>query len=461
MENSLNLYSLVWAVSIAFLLLFSIVCFALYQLVKEKSFRYYSIYCFFLILYLFTKHPITHDLFSTFDVDGPYGYLALNYNWMIQIIFYTFYTLFAIYFIDLDHQYPRVAKIFRKIHYYNLALAAVLFLICNLLKNGIVLQSYFLFVYVPFLIFQTIYLIPKIINTKGLLTQIFVVGVLVYTWGALVALYLSFNQGVHQLNAPIIFFLLGVIIENICFGLGITIKYKQIHDEKSFQKVEITRLNYNEELAALKGLMEGEQKERSRIARELHDGLGSLVATILMQLELSNRTIPQLDNNKNFKKAVDLLENASDELHNIAHDMMPKNLMKYGLIPSVKEMTENISDLEIHFFSDQEEYNINEKQSFIIYRMIQESMNNIIKHANANEVSIIIRRANEHLQISISDDGRGFDVNDFTEGIGLKSLRSRVNLIKGDLQINSKPGIGTEVIILVPFTSQIIDPILN
>ena len=456
MHNEFGFYELIWSFCIAILLFFSIVCYVLYQLIGEKSFKYYSFYCLALLIYLSLKLELIHHYFWShwFDVEQPNA-LVVNFNWFIQVIFYTFYSMFGIYFTDVDLVFPKFSKRIKRFLYWQLGFATVLFFVATIAQNKSWFLWFFLGWFVPFLLIQFVVLLPKMLLTKGKLKWVFISGLVIYILGALTALYFSFNVDQLGSDAPLIFFLFGVLIESIFFGLGIAFKYKEIYEDRAEKNKELATLEYNQQINILRGLMEGEQRERKRVSSELHDNLGNLIATALLQFDTVARTNKEVENHDNYKKGMNLLDSAADEVRSIAHNMMPTTIYEHGLAHAIEEIAKNITTIDVQFTSEKKEYTISEKQTVFVYRIVQEAFNNIIKHAKASTVMVQLLEKDNHLKLTIKDNGIGFQETEIEPGLGLKSLRSRADLIGAQLAFNSTIGKGTELVLLIPLSGKV------
>lgn len=205
-----------------------------------------------------------------------------------------------------------------------------------------------------------------------------------------------------------------------------------------------------------KAVIEAEEKERTRIAKDLHDGVGQqlsaakMIATALPQ---TNDIDEQTERMQVLQKTLD---DAIKEVRSVSHDMMPNVLFKLGLASAIREFLNKISvagilkiDLQILGL----ESGLDKTTEIILYRVMQELVNNIIKHADANQLSIqVIEHDDNTLNITVEDDGKGFDAGNMEifNGIGLKNIISRIKYLNGTVEFDSVPGRGTTVIIDVP-----------
>lgn len=196
-------------------------------------------------------------------------------------------------------------------------------------------------------------------------------------------------------------------------------------------------------------VMETQEQERKRIAEDLHDSLGHLLSTIKINLQ----SLPE-DKKTLIENSLQLVNQASEEMRNITFNLMPRTLEEEGLIAALNELTTKTTNagtvkvlLHVHNIS----HFVLEKQSqFNIYRIIQEAVNNILKHADAKEINIQIIGQDDHLVIMIEDDGKGFDPGTKKSGRGLKNIVTRSLWLNGHINIDSSPGKGTTITTEIP-----------
>ena len=229
-------------------------------------------------------------------------------------------------------------------------------------------------------------------------------------------------------------------------------KQKQLlsHKENIIQQEQIKFLERQQQVVSLQSMINGQETERTRIAKDLHDGLGGLFSTIKMQLSTLKHEEKHLEENKLFSKSYELVDNASVEVRRIAHNMMPEVLMKMGLEDALKDMCNNISAgklLSVSFQAYGMERRLNTATEIMLFRIIQELLNNIIKHAQATEAIIQFNQDKERLHVTVEDNGRGFDIADNRSAnhAGLDTVQSRVNYLNGKLSIESQKNLGTTV----------------
>lgn len=211
------------------------------------------------------------------------------------------------------------------------------------------------------------------------------------------------------------------------------------------------------QLARIQSLVDGEEKERTRIARDLHDGIVQELTVIKMQLKEgigmegnSDKTV--------ILNSMDLLDKASREVRDISYQMMPATLTQIGFIPAIEDMLKRVlAPVSIEY--DFEHIGITgrlpEKIELSIFRITQELLNNVLKHSKADFVSLLITAKDNMITMIFEDNGIGFDANIIHKGIGLNSLTSRVQLLNGDIKYENASGTGTVVIIKLPVSTGI------
>ena len=250
-----------------------------------------------------------------------------------------------------------------------------------------------------------------------------------------------------------IFIVFGILCLLIMFVLFIYfrhLKYKHVQELKS----EVALLNYKEQQT--KKVLDAESKERKRIGEELHDGLGQLLSLLKMNItdQIEHIRPEQTDHYKKLQSLHVLTDNAIDELRNASHNLSPVLLQTKGLSVSINDLVNRLRKSNKHEI----ELDINgldvPMDSVIehsVYRIIQELINNIIRHAEAKRISLQLVKNSEELSLFVEDDGKGFDTRNIQAGMGLNNLMTRVDNLGGTMDIDSMPGRGTIVSINIPF----------
>jgi signal transduction histidine kinase len=220
----------------------------------------------------------------------------------------------------------------------------------------------------------------------------------------------------------------------------------QIREEK-IRELEKERL-----YLAARSVLEGEEAERSRLASDLHNGLGGLLSGIKINLSaMKENAVITHENISAFNHAISLLDTSITELRRIAHNLMPETLNHYGLKTAVEDFCTQVSpagppQIGLQFFGENIRYT--RELELTIYRIIQELVNNALKHAAATQINVEVISEPKRVFARVTDNGKGFDASG--EGKerkekGLENIRDRVVAMNGIFDVWSKPGQGTEI----------------
>lgn len=225
---------------------------------------------------------------------------------------------------------------------------------------------------------------------------------------------------------------------------------KDQNDELTHQK--ILKLEDELKIKSMQSMIEGQEKERERISKDLHDSMGGLLSTIKLQvdtLQSIDDTSERTQKNKGVQK---LLDFAVSEIRSISQNLQPAALSNLGLVVAINDLVNRLNDdryPDVEF----QHYNVptlDNMVSLSIYRILQEMLTNTIKHAEASEIFIQLRREDDRLILSYEDDGKGFNNDERLEkGMGLENISSRVNYLKGDMMLDSRIGGGASYIVTI------------
>lgn len=217
--------------------------------------------------------------------------------------------------------------------------------------------------------------------------------------------------------------------------------------KQRLQQEAINNFQQKIEIASLNATINGAEKERARIARELHDGIGGLLAAAKMNFELVKTTC-HLHNKSDFTDGLLLLSEAAAELRKTAHNMMPEILLQEGLVEAVGHFCRTVgrnSGTDILFQTIGPVRAFDSNMELAIYRVVQELVHNILKHAAATEAIVQMGFGDEVFDLSIEDNGIGMPDNIRSGGMGLKSIEERLKVINGKMIIRNLPGGGTGI----------------
>jgi signal transduction histidine kinase len=230
--------------------------------------------------------------------------------------------------------------------------------------------------------------------------------------------------------------------------------------EKKVQEMKLEKLMKEHELFGINSMIEGQEKERQRIANDLHDNLGSLLATLKLHfqtLKIKKDVRLGIEQDLLFEKTDELIEEAYQKVRSIAHAKNAGVNAQEGLLPAIKNLASKVSIIN-KLVIDVEEHGMHERLEnaleITIFRIIQELITNVIKHANATEVTIHLTQYEDKINLMVEDNGIGFDVSQLKhEGtMGLHSIQRRIESLGGTVTIDSIAQSGTTVILDIPLS---------
>jgi len=235
-------------------------------------------------------------------------------------------------------------------------------------------------------------------------------------------------------------------------------KKKLLKQQQSMHLMDVERIQHRHKSSLLSALLEGQEKERERLARDLHDGLGGILSSIKMDLSGISCTLPNdIPQKKDLHLVVQHLDRAVEELRGIAHSMMPSILVNYGLAEALRaycDQLRHVPHTSVFFQAFRYDNRMEPARQMLLYRIAQELVNNGIKHAEAKELLVQLQQRKETITLTVEDDGKGFDISRPNEGAGLRNVAMRVDLLNGTLDIHSEKGIGSTFTIQCPISTE-------
>jgi two-component system, NarL family, sensor kinase len=246
------------------------------------------------------------------------------------------------------------------------------------------------------------------------------------------------------ISACLVFLLLLIFIVAFMFIYN----KRQLGNELALKHV---REKYDQEI--LKTQLEIREQTLKTISEEIHDNMGQVLSVVVLSLSAIEFTDPELDASR-IENSTKLVKRVINDLRNLSKTMDAENMARVGLPAIIRYELELLdkSGLYRTFFDCQgQEYRLEPSRETVVYRIVQESLNNVLKHARASEVRIMVVFEPDNLRIGISDNGVGFDVmQQGGDGAGLKNMKKRIALIGGSLNIVSEAGAGTRLELVVP-----------
>ena len=249
------------------------------------------------------------------------------------------------------------------------------------------------------------------------------------------------------------YFLTGSLASILIVGFLVYRNFYNRHllnkQQDELQQQRIRELEKDKQLVAVDSMFKAQEEERSRMARDLHDGLGGMLSGVKLSLgAMKGNIILSEDNTRLFSKVLGQLDHSISEMRRVAHNMMPEALVKLGLQQAIQDYCDGLNEsIQLHFKVQFHglENRLEAATEIVVYRIVQELLNNVVKHADATIVLVQVMRHENNLNITIEDNGKGFDVSSSPKGDGLNNVRSRVDYLKGQLDIQSVPGKGTSI----------------
>ncbi|MGE9310307.1 ATP-binding protein [Niabella sp. CJ426] len=229
------------------------------------------------------------------------------------------------------------------------------------------------------------------------------------------------------------------------------LSYRNYRNRRKIQQHRINELETEKQLLATQSLLKGQEDERSRLAKDLHDGLGGLLSGVKLQLgAMKGNLILTEEHGRTFNNALNKLDESISEMRRVAHNMMPEALMKLGLQQALQDYCDSLSESQ-PFTINTEFYGLEQRMEasveIVVYRIVQELVNNAVKHSGATTILAQVIRQDSNLSITVEDNGKGFETerSGSLKSAGLHNIQSRVHYLHGQMDIQSSPGKGTSV----------------
>ena len=242
-----------------------------------------------------------------------------------------------------------------------------------------------------------------------------------------------------------------ILITAFCVLLaaGAVLAYAFYNRYKVKQEARLQAAIHKQQEIETRSLFEGEQKERIRIARDLHDSIGQMLSVVKMNLS----NAPQ---SESTGATLNLVDNTITEVRNISHNLIPEEL-NFGLFAALEDMCDkinssNTTQVAINVPDELREHQFEKTNELSIYRIVQEVLSNMVKHARASHIEVEAARNGDGFNLTIKDNGKGFDTNQInrSKGLGWKNIAARVNMLDGKMEVRSELLTGTQIEIIIP-----------
>ena len=199
-------------------------------------------------------------------------------------------------------------------------------------------------------------------------------------------------------------------------------------------------------------VIQATEEERKRISKDLHDGIGQQLSALKMALSNMASNTSDEDQQEDLEIIIDQFSKSAEEVRQVSHQMMPRTLMDYGLVNAIEDLLQNsfkFSDIKYDFEHRLIVERFDERIEISLYRVLQELINNIIKHSQASEISVQLIQNKGKLLLFVEDNGKGMN-NDASDGHGLLNIKSRLDMVKGTVNYEPSPSSGTSATISIP-----------
>jgi len=258
-------------------------------------------------------------------------------------------------------------------------------------------------------------------------------------------------QTENNINAALISGIILLLFVALLVYRNFRNRHKILKQSEELKMQKIQELENEKQLIAARSLLQGQEEERTRLARDLHDGVGGLLSGVKLSMSnMKGNFFLSEENALAMSNVIMQLDQSIAELRRVSHNMMPESLIKYGLKEALENYCEtlNISGkIKVQLQTYGMEERMEQSNEIVAYRMVQELLNNVIKHADAKNVLIQLVRKQDHFTLTVEDDGKGFDPKEISSGAGLQNIKARAEYLNGTLDIVSSRGEGTSVTI--------------
>ncbi len=406
-----------------FLILFSL---SLLIFFREGIYIYYLL-C---VLFSMTMMLVYNGYYYLIFDSAPEFIRNKNFFGVPTTLIPMFYLFFAKEFLSYGYDKNLVLK---RLIYGLSALTVFVVVVFIVLKLNFYQYRYFIYLLIFCLCFLTFVLVFRSIRIKYKPASLF----LFATVPVLCIGVLETFSDLHHLPVQLMhtIYYSFTVFELFVLTLGLAFRFKIDQDEKKKLQMEVFAIE-----------LQVQETERKRIAQDLHDKLGGLLGAVKLNFSLlANTKELQIQEIASLKKILQMLDLASEEVRNIAHSLASSTLAKLGLVPMLLEMYRAAEQPKVVIQHNNFNARLDSIKEMALYAIIQESINNALKHADADEIAVIFNKTDERVTVMIEDDGKGFEIqNSPLQGKGLENIVFRVKeILHGELLIESTEKRGT------------------
>lgn len=217
------------------------------------------------------------------------------------------------------------------------------------------------------------------------------------------------------------------------------------------KQLELNKVKQDQQDEILRNTIQSQEKERKRIAQDLHDEVGAMLSVVKLNVGRIERKSEEAKAKELAAETKTYLDDVITQVRRISRALLPPSLDKLGLFHALEELANWVNkadDLQIECWKNGEQFRFDSKHELALFRVVQEIMNNAIKHSGATQIKLNARFINNNVALSLSDNGKGFNLEEkMNSGLGLKNLESRTEIIGAKFKLKSTPNKGTTAII--------------
>ncbi len=242
----------------------------------------------------------------------------------------------------------------------------------------------------------------------------------------------------------------------IALVVTLMIGYIVFQSRKKTQQLKMQDLLMEQKGETMLAVMQAEENERKRIAGDLHDSVAQKLVVAKLNLEAFGNYLPEMKQEQQqvYDNIFNLVRDSASEVRDLSHSMVPQTVFRSGLTDAIKTFIDKIDQrhIQVSFAAEGNMANLDENKMTMIYRVVCECIQNALKHAHASQLDVSLIAEQDEMDIIVEDNGVGFDPEapDYSEGLGMQHIRSRVAFLNGRMEINSRPGKGTAIAFYIP-----------
>ncbi|MBC7509149.1 MAG: hypothetical protein H7320_10450, partial [Ferruginibacter sp.] len=410
------------------------------------------------LIYTLYVLSMLYWLFSSLSLD--FQYLYPNYPFLTTLsisistsLSFIFMTALITSFLDVTEQNSKFKKVVNGLTYIFFILPFVCFTTHYWFEDYTGFHTIYVYVFISasilLAILYYVVIIEKILQ-RVKQAWFFLIGEGFIAYGILKYCIHLLGGGLNNsVQSPPSDIQIGLTIEAVIIFMGIIYRYNLYKNDR--EKLQQSLLQ--QQLQSMEEIVTAQENERKRIAQDLHDDVGATLSTLLLHISNAPAGTNSVSNLLHSERSISIGKKAVNDLRSISHNLLPKDFEQLGLFRVLQHRVEElnyITNVRFHLVTAGEDKYISELFSITLYRIINELINNIIKHAQASTAQLQLVISTTDIMLMVEDDGTGLDTGKIHHGIGLKNIYSRVEFLKGKITIDSNTQ-GTSTIIDIPY----------